>query len=87
VPPCHCYVKTEDCQIRIQAFWEKWKDSHGDTLSRFHFKLSMYSQKLRKSIFHSDGAVPSVVAEFATAKKDWQNEPYVVLLRLVDLLH
>ena len=87
VPPCHCYVKTEESQIRIQAFWEKSKDGHGDTMSKFHFKLRMYSQKLRKDIFDSDGGVDSLVEKFVTAKKDWQNEPYVVLLHRVDLLH
>ena len=84
-PPCHCYVKTEDCQIRIQAFWEKWKDRHGDTLSQFQFSLSLYSQKLRKNIFSSKGVIDGIVEESVTAKEDWQNEPYVVLLHQVDL--
>ena len=87
VPSCWLYVKTEDCQIRIRAFWRKGKDRHGDTISEFHFSLSMYSQKLKKRILDSDGVVEGIVEEFVTAKKNWQNEPYVVLLRREDLLH
>jgi len=84
--PCLFYVKTEHSQIRVRASRLEYKDPRGDTVSRYEFSLSMYSQKLRKRIFDSDGAVDSVVEKSVSAKKGWQDEPYVVLLRRVDLL-
>ena len=73
---CSIYLKTKDYQHRIKAFIDK----DGEIL----FSFRMYSQKYKKQVFSSVGEVK--LKEYFSAKKKWQKEEYVVLLRQQNLL-